>query len=194
MRAELTQPSADPDSNDAERLRAVSSFFAGDPDRILAIASRWRQQGRVIESVVAGGSMGATLPDGSRIRIEIGLRTEFGPGEVIAFLPRSHIVVHRLVGRGRGRGAGWLLTRGDGVVTPDPPVDPERVLGPVVGVERGDHWSGVERPSSGSRSGTCARRLALAATAAVLAASPAAARRTVDALRRLEMAVRAWRR
>lgn len=163
----------------------------GDADRILAVAARWRAESRILESVVAGGSMGVALTSGSRIRIQLSSRLAYDPGEVIAILPESQFVVHRVTTRARGRGRGHVLTRGDSVVVPDPPVELRRVLGPVTEVEGAGGWGPVPPLAPGSFRGRWARRVVLAATATVLFASPRAARRVIDVLRRLEDAVRA---
>lgn len=138
--------------------------------------------------------MGSTLPNGSRIRIQINRRTDYRPGEILAFLPCRQVVVHRVVARGRGRGRGHLLTRGDSLVVPDPPVDRTRVLGPVTEVDGGDGWIPVGRREPGTALGSWARRVVLAVTASLLVASPEAAKLLVDGLRRLEATTQARRR
>jgi hypothetical protein len=133
-RADGASPPLDP-------VQAVSRFFREDPARILAVASRLRAPDRAIESTVVGMSMGRTIPAGSRIQIELGERGRYERGEVVAFLAGDHIVVHRVVGR-VGRGArGYLLTRGDAALVPDPPIDEACILGAVTAIRREQGWT-----------------------------------------------------
>lgn len=85
--------------------------------------------------------MGETLKPGTRIRIRCG--DGLGPpaGTVIAFLGGNGLVGHRIVGAGRDRGGReFMLTRGDGSRIPDPPIEPERVLGEVIEWRDGESW------------------------------------------------------
>lgn len=131
------------------RAATIASMFAGDHDRILAVVSWLRRPGRVIESTVQGSSMGATLPDGARIKIELSPSDRYRKGEVVAFLAGPTIVVHRIVHRGTiRRRPGWLLTRGDACRVPDPAVPVSSVLGRVVGVLDREGWR-MPGPSPG---------------------------------------------
>lgn len=135
----MTTPSPD-------LVEAVGTMIQADPARIVALASRLRAPNRWIESTVEGMSMGRGLPSGSRIRIELNDRTRYDVGEVIAFLAGSQVIVHRVVHRARaGAAAGFVLTRGDVPVVPDPPVAHEQILGQVTAVWREGRWT---EPSS----------------------------------------------
>lgn len=132
---------------DDRRLLAAGSLFRHDAERILGVASRLREARCVIESKVQGGCMGGSIPAGSLIRIDLAGRQEYRVGQVIAFLPETTIVVHRVVRRGgRGRAKSYLITRGDMALLPDPPVCLRRVLGPVVGCQLEGRWASPGTP------------------------------------------------
>ncbi len=105
------------------------------------LAPLLKRAGSIIESEIRGPSMGRTLEPGTRIRIRCGTGLDFLDGTVIAFLAGQRLVGHRLVGRTRDRrGQPLLLTRGDGTVVCDPPLDPQAVLGEVIEWLDGDTW------------------------------------------------------
>lgn len=113
-------------------------------DQGLALAPLLKRAGSVIESEIRGRSMAGTLVAGTRIRIRCGTGTEYPDGAVIAFIGGRGLVGHRVVGRGRSRqGQAHLLTRGDGSLVCDPPVEPERVLGEIIEWQDGDTWRAV---------------------------------------------------
>jgi hypothetical protein len=98
---------------------------------LLAAAELMRRAGVAIPSVVDGNSMGASLPAGSDIAIDLDDR-RYEAGAVMAVLSGSTVVAHRVIGRGRGhRARGYWLTCGDAVLVPDPPVAADRVIGRV---------------------------------------------------------------
>jgi len=85
--------------------------------------------------------MGATLPDGVRIRIRCSPSDSYPRGTVVAFLAEGKLVVHRVIRRGRmRRGSHYLVTRGDSLLLPDFPVHQTFVLGPVIAFESSGSW------------------------------------------------------
>ena len=129
-------------------------------DQGLALAPLLRRAGSVIESEIRGPSMGRTLTPGTRIRIRCGDGLGHPPGTVIAFFGGNGLVGHRIVGAGRDRrGPRHLLTRGDGSLVPDPPIEPERVLGEVIEWHDGEGW----RPLPAAPARTLVGRSAAAA-------------------------------
>lgn len=63
------------------------------------------------------------------------------PGDILVFRQVDYLVVHRYLCRARvGAGQVCLRTRGDAVLSLDPPVTSDRVLGRVVAIDRGDGW------------------------------------------------------
>lgn len=110
-------------------------------DQALELAPLLKRAGSVIESEIRGRSMGGTLAPGTRIRIRCGTAGSYPAGAVIAFVGGRGLVGHRVVGSGRPRAGGaLLLTRGDGTLVCDPPIEPGRVLGEVIEWRDGDTW------------------------------------------------------
>ncbi len=187
-KAEATPPRLDP-------VQAVATFFREDPARILAVASSLRGPDRALESTVEGMSMGRTIPPGSRIRIELVDRHGYDVGEVIAFLAGNQVVVHRVVHRGRGGAArGYVVTRGDAPLAPDPPVDQGVILGAVAGIQRDGRWVALAgRPWQSFRA-RMVRALLLIAVASLLRMSPRAAQTFATFLQRSEKYLRKARK
>lgn len=120
-------------------------------DQGLALAPLLKRAGSVIESEIRGRSMAGTLVPGTRIRIRCGSGTDYPDGTVIAFIGGRGLVGHRVVSRGRSRqGQTFLLTRGDGSLVCDPPVEQERVLGEIIEWQDGDTWRAVASSLRGS--------------------------------------------
>jgi hypothetical protein len=174
-----------------ELADAVGALLEGDPARIASLASGLRGPNRVLESTVVGMSMGRGLGPGSRIRIELSDRARYDVGEVVAFLSGPQVIVHRVVHRGRaGAAAGHVLTRGDAVLVPDPPLPHDRILGPVVAVRSEEGWT---QPAGARRRSIAAgtlSRLALWAAMGALYLSPRAAGMVSSLLHRAERILR----
>lgn len=110
-------------------------------DQALELAPLLKRAGSVIESEIRGWSMGGTLAPGTRIRIHCGTAASYPVGTVIAFVGGVGLVGHRVVGHGRPRAGGaLLLTRGDGTLVCDPPIEPGRILGEVIEWRDGVTW------------------------------------------------------
>jgi hypothetical protein len=166
-------------------IQAVTAFFREDSARILAVAASLRGPDRRVESTVEGKSMGGTLPPGTRIRIELRDRTSYEVGEVVAFLVRGKVVVHRVAHKSqRGAARGRLLTRGDAALVPDPAIDVASVLGAVTAIERDGGWVPPDGRPRRSLPARVVAALALAVVAHVLEASPRAADVVVRLLHR----------
>ncbi len=109
-----------------------------------AVAALLARTGGVVECRVAGSSMGATLPHGSRIRVRFAPGDSVRPDDVVAFTAAGGITVHRVVGRGRvGRARNLVLTRGDGTLLVDHPVPVDAILGVAREYERDGQWHPV---------------------------------------------------
>jgi hypothetical protein len=134
---------------DAKRLLAVGSFLWNDAKRILAVASRLRDAQETIVCQMQGGSMLTAIPYGSRIRIRFTHHESYSIGQVVAFLIGTKIMVHRVVYRGRYRGGGrdYLITLGDALLLPDPPVNMRSILGPVIELQYEGYWRSPGAPS-----------------------------------------------
>lgn len=132
-------------------------------ERARAAAELLRRSGGEIESMVQGRSMGGTLPAGTRIRIGQGRDAAFAPGTVVAFLVGETLTGHRVVRSSRdlwGREA--LLTRGDGCMLCDPPIDPALVVGEVTAWHSATGWSPVPPEARRGPIGTMLAAIALA--------------------------------
>jgi len=144
-------PASSNDQAELDRLHVVGSFFTGSPERTLSVAAALQQASRIVESTMQGACMGASLPDGSSIRIQLCQATRYEPGEVVACLVGTKLVTHRVVyGGTRGRSAGVLITRSDDTLLPDPPVDVRSVLGRVIAVETRGRWIPPPAPARDS--------------------------------------------
>lgn len=144
----------------------------------------------VIESEIRGDSMGATLQPATRIRIQCGAAPLRDTGSVVAFEGPGGLVGHRVVGRVTGRGGrALLMTRGDGMLVCDPPLDPERVLGEITAYQQGADWL----PLPAAPAARAALRTARAATLAIVRGatrlSPALAAHLAEALQSVSAAI-----
>jgi signal peptidase I len=99
---------------------------------------------------VFGTSMVPSIHPGDLLTIQRAGLTEISPGEVVLFLQKGRLFVHRVVdrraaGTGADFGESCLITRGDRLRHDDPPVTSPELLGRVIGIERGNRK--VEIPS-----------------------------------------------
>jgi len=74
--------------------------------------------------------MGASLPDGTLVRVALGDGAACAPGDVVVFRQQEEIVAHRAL----ACVGDYLVTRGDARLAPDQPVSFARVLGRVTSV------------------------------------------------------------
>jgi hypothetical protein len=123
-----SKPAPPPDASGAESSARVREV---DPSEVRSIASLLRGANEVIESRIVGASMGSTMPPGTRIRIQCGDASEWPIGAVVVFFTGRTLVGHRVVGRGTGRARDYWVTRGDGTILCDEPVDRDAILGVV---------------------------------------------------------------
>jgi len=114
------------------------------PDEIDAALRRIAGPGRVAILPVTGDSMLPTLLPGQQVAVELAAeRPE--RGDLLLFRQAGYHVVHRYLGPATARdGTPCLRTRGDHVPALDPPLDPARVLGRVVALERDGAWWDLE--------------------------------------------------
>jgi hypothetical protein len=94
-----------------------------DARELAAIATLWKRERRTFTASFGGVSMLPTIAPGAPIEVLCG--DEAAPGDVILFLHRGQVVVHRLL-EVRGE---WMLTRGDANPIPDLPVRREALVG-----------------------------------------------------------------
>jgi signal peptidase I len=101
-------------------------------EELAAIGAIWKRERRTLTTSFAGVSMMPTIAPGAPLEIVCGDDAE--PGEVIVFLHRGQVVVHRLLDVRRS----WMLTRGDANPIPDLPVASAAIVGRVVTVSGTD--------------------------------------------------------
>jgi hypothetical protein len=155
--------------------RERSGERALSEEELVVAATLWRKSGRELRAVFGGSSMEPSLPSQSEVVLRCGAPAAVG--DIVAFLADGRIVLHRV--EAVSRRAGALLTRGDALWLPDPPLqDLSAIVGVVTAVDRG---GGLTSPPPAP--GGAARRLALWPFRATLAASPAAAVLALRALR-----------
>jgi hypothetical protein len=141
---------------------------------LAAVASLWRKTGRELQARFGGSSMEPALPPGTQLLLRCGATGR--PGDVIAFLAAGRLVVHRVVAAAPD--GSWTLTRGDARALPDAPIlDPEAILGRVVGVWRENAWQPVPAGKD-----SAAQRWAARAFGAALRVSPGAASVTLRSI------------
>jgi len=133
--------------------RAIGSLIWKDPERIIAFAADLRESNALLECQLRGGSMESAIPRGSTIRIQMSKPRQYQIGEVVAFVRESGLCVHRIVHQCITLGANeYVITRGDGCVYPDPPVNLAKVLGRVINFKHGQDWQMVDySPPSDAR-------------------------------------------
>ena len=171
--------------------KKIIPLIMTDPARIIAVAQSLRGPDRSIESTVTGMSMGAGLPPGSTIRIDLVERDRYEIGEIVAYVHGKKVVVHRVVHRGTvGRAVGLLLTRGDAPLVPDPPVPHGNVLGPVSAVWNDGNWVRPAIPRMRALPARAVMALMLGASIAMLYMSPRATAALLKLFYRSERALR----
>ncbi|APV48488.1 hypothetical protein BWI17_01565 [Betaproteobacteria bacterium GR16-43] len=146
---------AEPPETDREKQqRAIGALIWKDPERILDHAAKLRGTGALLECRLRGGSMGAAIPAGSRLRIAVGSTEPVRVGDVVAFVRDDGICVHRVA----HRSGELLVTQGDACAYPDPPVDASRVVGPVREYLAGGEWKPVVAPRAEDRARSASGR------------------------------------
>jgi hypothetical protein len=90
------------------------------------VAELWKRTGREVTARFTGRSMEPTISSGAEVRLLCGAAAAVG--DVVAFIREDHLVLHRV--EALSPAAGWVLTRGDACVIPDPPLrDASLILG-----------------------------------------------------------------
>ena len=116
--------------------------------------------------------MGAAIPAGSALRIDVGRSAPACVGEVIAFVRDDGLCVHRVV----HRAGALLVTQGDACFYPDEPIDDARVLGAVGAFLDGAEWRAVGAAPPDARARTLTGRALRAIVASLTRADVRLAR------------------
>lgn len=119
---------------------------AGPLQRLLEGAA----PGFPFEAVVEGASMGAALPDRSRVKVEPVTGEELQIGDIILHKAvDGRLVAHRVVGTGTARnGSVFFVTQGDQQTFCDMPVTATEVLGRVAAIWNDGGWRAPDSHSS----------------------------------------------
>jgi hypothetical protein len=86
---------------------------------------------------VTGTSMLSSIWPGDILEVRRQNAAEIFPGEVVLFERDGRLFAHRVVEKVGGHERTLLITRGDGLRAPEPPVSPEELLGRVTAIVRG---------------------------------------------------------
>lgn len=101
-------------------------------DLIADVARRFGE----VRLKVTGTSMLPSLWPGDILTVRRQGTVEILPGEVVMFARQGHLVAHRVVRKIIWQDRTLLVTRGDRLRKPDPPVYAEELLGRVTAIER----------------------------------------------------------
>ncbi len=107
-------------------LHALKCELAGE---VLRSSGRLRLR-------VTGWSMVPTIFPGDTLVIEQASSERVGKGDIVLFRRDRRLFVHRVSGKSGSTGGLQIITQGDGMRRPDPPVSSARVLGKVAFVVR----------------------------------------------------------
>ena len=87
---------------------------------------------------VTGSSMLSSIWPGDILEVRRQKAAETCPGEVVLFERDGRLLAHRVVAKVGGPERTLLITRGDRLRRPEPPVSPEELLGRVTAIVRGE--------------------------------------------------------
>ena len=103
-----------------------------------------------------GSSMAPSILPGDFVSIQRAALHDISPGEVVLFLRKDRLFIHRVVDRRFANPAdtcpeSWLITRGDRLCHDDSPVSSVELLGRVVSIQRGNQRVKPASPLGRSR-------------------------------------------
>lgn len=116
---------------------------------VLRALARGQATPTTFEAVIHGHSMGASLPDGTRVRVQPPADVPLQPGDVVLHKAVNGLLVaHRVAVVGQDwSGVPFIITLGDAQVICDMPLSRDEVIGSVTGVW--DQQAGQWIPPSG---------------------------------------------
>jgi hypothetical protein len=128
----VTARSKPPGGSPPARTESPDPFQLSGAE-LRAVAAIWRRQQREVTARFRGVSMEPTIPSGSELVLRCG--GALAVSDVLAFVARNQLVVHRVVGLAAD--GGWILTCGDACRIPDPVLeDPGALVGRVIALRR----------------------------------------------------------
>lgn len=98
-----------------------------DAATLSGVAALWKQSGHEISVTVEGGSMLPSLHPGDQLQVRF--TDDFIAGDVVMFLWPGGVGLHRVIAAGRD----VVITQGDAMPFPDPPLRRSDILGVAVG-------------------------------------------------------------
>jgi len=93
----------------------------------------WRQAGKRSIISITGGSMVPLVLHGDQVLVSHGLNG-LRTGDLIVFRQSDQVIAHRIIRIRRYGGDLVFVTKGDNSLRPDPFVNPEEIIGRVVGI------------------------------------------------------------
>ncbi len=90
-----------------------------------------------VRLALTGSSMLPSIWPGDIVEVRRQSVGEISPGDVVLCARRGGFSAHRVVEKVAGPERTVLITRGDALLAPDPPVAPEELLGRVTAILRG---------------------------------------------------------
>ena len=97
---------------------------------------------------VSGSSMLPAIWPGETVLIERWPMERLVPGDVVLHKTADRVFLHRLQAVRSCHSGVELITRGDTMLRPDPPVPAERLVGVLVGIHRNGQWVAPSRGMS----------------------------------------------
>lgn len=143
-----------------------------EQERLLAISSLLKNGTFEIETQVRGRSMGSILPDGSQVRIRLGSKGNSLPGQVVTYVTKDRLVVHRVVQEVDSHERHYVITRGDASLCCDAPVPSECVVGVVTEFCKDGSWRPIASPGNRRRSAALVASAFAQVVVALLALHP----------------------
>jgi signal peptidase I len=96
------------------------------------------ERGKKLRFRALGGSMFPTIRGGDIITLEPAESGNTSRGDLLFFQNDGQFLVHRLIKKQQINGELFLITRGDNMPIPDPPLKSSKLRGKVVMLERGN--------------------------------------------------------
>lgn len=95
---------------------------------------------------ITGRSMHPLLQEGDHVLVVHG-HANVRRGDIAVFQQGGKLIAHRVIGISGSGMAARFVTKGDHTLHFDPPVDPDRMVGRVVAVKRGDRLRSLHTPA-----------------------------------------------
>jgi hypothetical protein len=122
-----------------------SSSHLIDPENLAGVLKILKRSREGLDSTVHGGSMGTTLPEGTRVRLRFSSPSEIAEGQVVAIAVNGRLIAHRVAHLGRSpQSKEFLVACGDAALLCDVPVHIRSVVGIITERLIGDNWTPLD--------------------------------------------------